>query len=272
MPQFKLPDGAELHYQSEGQGQPLVFIHGVWMSSRFFKNQLSYFKDHCRVITLDLRGHGQSTHVHSGHTVANYARDVRAFMDGLELKDAILVGWSMGSFVIWDYFAQFGSKDVKAVVFVEETPSDYKWPDWDLGFADFDVLKSIMTDLQDPKSRKQFILDFISEMFKSPPAQNDVDWMLSEISRAPATIAASIIFDQTVQDYRPVISKVDVPALLIFGRDEKLIPLAGAEYLMENLPDARLEIMENSGHCPFLEEPELFNQKIEQFRKEIEER
>ena len=109
-------------------------------------------------------------------------------------------------------------------------------------------------------------------MFKSPPAQDDVDWMLSEISRAPATIAASIIFDQTVQDYRPVISKVDVPALLIFGRDEKLIPLAGAEYLMENLPDARLEIMENSGHCPFLEEPELFNQKIEQFRKEIEER
>jgi len=267
MPKFKLPDGAELHYQSEGQGQPLIFIHGVWMSGRFFTHQLSYFKDRCQVITLDLRGHGQSSHIHSGHTVANYARDVRSFMEGLKIKDAILVGWSMGAFVIWDYFNQFGSQDVKAVVFVEETPSDYKWPDWDLGFADFEVLKSIMTDMQTPQSRKQFIVEFIGEMFKNPPAKADVDWMLEEISRPPATIAAAIIYDQTVQDYRPVIPKVDVPALLIFGRDEKLIPLAGAEYLMKNLPDARLEIMENSGHCPFLEEPALFNQTIEQFIK-----
>ena len=136
----------------------MIFIHGVWMSSRFFENQLIYFRDRCRVITLDLRGHGQSSHVHSGHTVANYARDARAFMNGLELRDVILAGWSMGSFVIWDYFAQFGSQDVKAVVLVEETPSDYKWPDWDLDLADFEVLKSIMTDLQEPKSREQFIL------------------------------------------------------------------------------------------------------------------
>ncbi len=269
MPQFRLPDGAELNYQDQGQGRPLIFIHGVWMSSRFFDNQREFFKDRCRVITLDLRGHGGSSHMHTGHTVANYARDLRAFMEGLGLKDVVLAGWSMGSFVIWDYFDQFGAQDVKAVVFVEETPSDYKWPDWDLGFADFEVLKSIMADMQDPKAREAFILEFIGEMFKEPPAQADVDWMLAEISRPPATIAASIIFDQTVQDYRPVIPKVNVPALLIFGRDEKLIPLAGADYLMQNLPDARLEIMENSGHCPFLEEPELFNQKIAQFLEDI---
>lgn len=269
MPYFDLSDGARLYYEDAGQGQPILFIHGVWMSGRFFSRQLSYFGARHRAIVVDLRGHGRSSHIHTGHTVAQYARDIRALIEGLGLRDVILAGWSMGSFVIWDYFRQFGAEHVKATVVIEETPSDFKWPDWPLGFADFKVLCDIMTALQSEADRGAFVREFIHEMHKNPPTPEDEAWMFEEIMRLPATIAASIFFDQTTQDYRPVIPQVSVPTLLCFGRDEKLIPVAGAEYLLEHLPSSRLTVFEESGHLPFLEETDALNQAIEAFVLEL---
>ncbi|NQU11674.1 alpha/beta hydrolase [bacterium] len=263
MPTFDLPDGARLHYEDCGQGQPLVFIHGVWMSSRFFQKQVPALSRRFRVIAVDLRGHGQSAHVMHGHTVAQYARDVRALIDGLGLRDVVLAGWSMGAFVLWDYLRQFGPHQVKATIVVEESASDFKWPDWPVGLTDFTGLCQMMQAVQE--DRGPFVHEFIKLMLKDPPAAVVDAWMFAEITRLPEAIASAILFDQTVQDYRAVIPTINLPTLLCFGRDEKLIPVAAGEHLQHHLADARLVIFENSGHCPFLEEAEKFNQEIERF-------
>ncbi len=263
MAYFDLGDQIQLYYEDQGQGLPLLFIHGVWMSSRFFHKQIPYFSQRYRVIALDLRGHGRSTQVHYGHTVAQYARDVRALMRGLGLESAVLIGWSMGAFVIWDYFKQFGAENVKATVVIDESASDYKWPDWPIGFADFATLCHIMSGIQ--TDRAATVRDFIPLMFKEPPAENDVQWMFEEITRLPESIASAILFDQTVQDYRPVLPQIQVPTLLCFGADEKLVPVAAGEHLQQTLPNARLVVFENSSHCPFLEEPDRFNEEVDRF-------
>ena len=262
MPKFDLGN-AQLHYEDKGNGRPVIFIHGVWMSSRFFQKQKSHFGKRYRFIAPDLRGHGRSKHVHSGHTIAGYARDLHALIQGLGLKDVVLVGWSMGAFVLWDYINQFGVQNIKATVVVEESASDFKWPDWPNGIADFPALCGMMRDVQ--TDRGAFVRAFIPLMFKDPPAEKDTQWMFDQITRLPESIASSILFDQTVQDYRPMLSKVTVPTLLCFGRDEKLIPVAGGEHLQKSLPNARLLVFENSGHCPFLEESKRFNKEVDQF-------
>ena len=66
-------------------------------------------------------------------------------------------------------------------------------------------------------------------------------------------------------DYRGFLPSITVPTLLCFGREEKVIPVAAGEHLKENIPHARLEIFENSCHCPFLEETERFNDVVDQF-------
>ncbi len=99
-----------LHYEDQGSGTPVLFIHGVWMSSRFFTPQLDGLSDRCRVLSLDMRAHGQSAHVHSGHTVAQYARDVHAFIEHMGLSEVVLAGWSMGAFVIWEYIKEYEGK------------------------------------------------------------------------------------------------------------------------------------------------------------------
>ena len=79
-------------------------------------------------LALDLRGHGGSSHTPDGHTMATYASDVHAFLKAKDLRDAVLVGWSMGCMVVWDYFKQFGDKNIAATILVEQTPADFKWP------------------------------------------------------------------------------------------------------------------------------------------------
>jgi pimeloyl-ACP methyl ester carboxylesterase len=263
MPQFKLPDGAELHYEEHGEGRPILFLHGVWMSGRFFQKQLPALGKTHRAIALDFRGHGRSSHIHTGHTMGQYARDVHAFIQGMGLKDVVLAGWSMGTFVLLDYFAQFGAEHLAAAIVVEESTSDYKWPDWPIGFIDFAGLCQMMKDVQ--TDRDAFVRAFIPLMFKNPPSDADTKWMFEEITRLPESIAACILFDQTVQDYRPALPRVTVPTLLCFGRDEKLIPVAAGEYLRDHIKGSKLVVFEESSHCPFLEEPERFNAEVEKF-------
>lgn len=163
MPYLSL-NGARLYYEEEGYGQPLLFIHGVWMSGRFFQKQLNYFAQRYRTIIVDLRAHGRSAPVRSGHTMANYARDIRELMKALKLADAVLVGWSMGAFVIWDYFKQFGAENVKAAVIVDESASDFKTPDWPLGLFDLKSLCHLVDAVQ--TDRETVVRQFIPQMFK----------------------------------------------------------------------------------------------------------
>ncbi|WP_163527698.1 alpha/beta fold hydrolase [Halobacillus ihumii] len=268
MPIVKLNDGAELYYEVSGEGKPVLFLHGVWMSSRFFQKQVPYFREGYQTITLDFRGHGQSSAIDSGHTVANYARDVKQFIQHLGLKDVTLLGWSMGAFVIWEYISQFGEDNIKATVIVDELASDFKWEDFEIGAFDLPTLTSMMRDLQ--TDQKSLLAGFIPLMFKEEVSGHNMEWMLAETTRLPATTASAILFDQSLIDCRPYLSLITVPTLLCFGKEEKLIPVAAGEHLHREIGHSRLELFENSCHCPFLEEPDQFNHKVDSFLKSLD--
>jgi pimeloyl-ACP methyl ester carboxylesterase len=87
--------------------------------------------------------------------------------------------------------------------------------------------------------------------------------MVEEIMRPQCSVASAIIFDQTVQDYRPVLPSVTCPVLVLTGADEKLVPIAAAEEVASRTRDARLVVFGESGHCPFLEEPDRFNEVVD---------
>jgi non-heme chloroperoxidase len=116
----ELPDGASMAYDDAGSGRPVVLIHGVSMSRRFFERNVATFAERFHVINVDLRGHGESPPHDGGHTVAQYARDIRHLLRGLELDAAVLVGWSMGSLVVWDMIRQFGTGGLAGHVVVSQ--------------------------------------------------------------------------------------------------------------------------------------------------------
>ncbi len=252
--------GVELHYEEKGSGRPVVFLHGVWMSARFFAKQLGPVGERFRAILLDLRGHGRSEKTESGHTIPEYAADLRAFLEALGLRDAVLVGWSMGAFVIWEYVKQFGTDGIAGTVVVDESASDFGWDDWPHGIVTPEMLRDLNEGVQ--SDRETLIRHFIPLMFKDDVAPEDVEWMAAEMAAPPAGVASAILVDQTLRDYRNDLGKVDVPTLVAFGADEKLLPVAAGVHLVEHLSNARLVVFGDSSHCPFLEESDRFNAEV----------
>ena len=265
MAEITLSNGITLAYDDEGpeDSPALVLIHGISMSRRYFHKQLKPLSSRQRVIAVDLRGHGASEKVQSGHTVPQYARDVDQFIQALGLDRPALLGWSMGAFVAFEYIRQFGTDGIRALIDVDEAASDFKWDGWAHGFLDLPTLHSLMTAVQDDK--EAFIESFLPEMFHQPPAPEDLAWMVSESSKLPIGALSAILFDQTVQDYRDLLPTINVPTLICWGEHDALLPVSGAAYMHEHIPGARLELFADSGHCPFLDESEAFNRVVQDF-------
>ncbi len=259
----ELPDGAALAYADRGSGQPLILLHGVTMTSRFFERQAPLADAH-RVITIDFRSHGASPHHEGGHTVAQYARDVRHLIEALDLRDVVLVGWSMGSMVAWDYQRQFrGDHRLAGHVVVSQSPSDLKRDDWEHGFLDVPGLVEFLREAQEDWSGA--LREFLPAMLMDEPSPEELDWMAAETAKVGANAGTAILLDQTFRDYREDLAHVDVPTLLAWGRDEKLVPVSAAEEMQRRIPDAELVFFERSGHCPMYEEPEAFNDAVTGF-------
>jgi non-heme chloroperoxidase len=263
--EITLPNGITLAYDDVGakDSRSLVLIHGISMSRRYFHKQLEPLSARQRVIAVDLRGHGDSEKADSGHTVPQYARDVHQFMEALGLERPVLLGWSMGVFVAFDYIRQFGTDGIRGLIDVDEAASDFKWDGWAHGFLDLPTLHSLMTAVQD--DREAFIRSFVPDMFPHPPAPEDLEWMVSESSKLPTGPLSAILFDQTLQDYRDVLPSIDVPTLICWGEHDALLPVSGAPYMQEHIRGARLELFADSGHCPFLDESDKFNRVVQEF-------
>ena len=257
-----LSNGVTLNFTDQGSGIPIVFVHGVMMSGRFFDNQVPYFSQNYRVIIPDLRGHGQSEKVLYGHTVANYARDLKALFEALRVERPVLVGWSMGSMVVYEYLKQFGQDDVSGIVIVDQPPSDFAWEGYEFGVLTVQALGEMVESLQ--MDQHAVADEFAGLMLHSDSSETKA-WMIGEITKVPPAIATSILVNQTIQDYRPFFAEVHIPTLVIFGRDNKLTPPEAGEYIASQISGAKLQIFEHSSHVPFIEEADAFNETLKAF-------
>ncbi|MFC0304743.1 alpha/beta fold hydrolase [Rhizorhabdus histidinilytica] len=254
--------GTQLYWEAVGTGRPILFVHGLWASSRFFRRQLEAVGRHHRAIALDLRGHGRSSMTPGGHTVPTLAADLRAFIRALGLERPILVGWSMGALIAWEYHLQFGSDDIGGLVVIDQAPTDFRYPGCEdalVGIAEMhDWAAQVLTN------RNQFMRAVLPMMFHRQPDDEAADWMSNEMCSAPEAIAAAIFVDQCLRDYRGMIADYDVPTLVCSG-DCSAQPRSGAEFLRDRLPRGELRLFADCGHCLFWEDADGFNEALLSF-------
>lgn len=255
-------DGATLYYEDHGDGRPIVFLHGATAGLRYFEPQLTGLSEEYRTVAVDFRGHGRSEKTDVGHTLAQHARDVRAFLEGLKLEDVVLVGWSMGAIVSWEYVDQFGPDRIRALVDVDMEPCPMKRPDYEYGSYDLEGLGETLVRIQ--TAPFELLEEQIELLLKDPPDRAMHTMMFDESSRTPPPIAGAMLLE-LLCDYRNVLPEIDVPALVCVGRDEKWRSVASVEYTAELIPDARIEYFEESGHCLTIEEPDRFNRAVAEF-------
>jgi non-heme chloroperoxidase len=256
----ELPDGARLAYDDVGSGRPVVLVHGMCMTRRFFDRNVDALADRFRVVRVDLRSHGDSPAAEGGNSVAQYARDLKHLLDGLGLKRPVLAGWSMGTLTIWELLRQFGADNIGGHVNISQGPSDLVRDDWPLGAFPLEGLTGLLAGAQaDFRATMDHVIPL---MMKHAPSPDEQAFLLDETCKIGANCGTLCILDQSLQDYRDVVGAHDIPTLLTWGRDEKLISVANGEWLAEHQQGAKLVMFEESGHCPMWEEPERFNQVV----------
>jgi non-heme chloroperoxidase len=248
--------------EAAGSGPPVVFIHGWSMSGRFFRRQVEGLSGRFRVVVPDLRGHGASEKADRGHTVPQYAADLHAILGELSVERPVLVGWSMGAMVGYEYLRAYGRGGVAGLVVVDQPPSDFAWEGYEFGVFTMEELRDMNEQLQ---LDQETVVDEFTRLMVHKPDEETLAWMAAEILRVPPVIASTILLDQTLRDYRDFLPRIDVPALVLFGEDDKLTSPRAGEYIAERIPGARLQTFAESSHCPFWEESEAFNDAVTAF-------
>ena len=263
-------DGAKIYYEDHGKGQPIVLVHGWICSSKFWQKNAPELAKEFRVVTLDLRGHGNSSKTLSGHTIAQYGRDVRAVVERLELRNLTLVGWSLGGPVVLSYYEQFGEGGrLRALGLVDSDPFPFSPADWNnhpLKNYNYSAMNATFFALaSDPK---KFATAFTSRMFKQKPSDSDVDWVVTELIKTPPWIAIAIYSDFVTSDYAKTLPTVKIP-LLVFAADSGVFPkgIAMGKALAGMAPRGTFVPSEDGGHMLFYEQSQKFNSTLAGFVK-----
>ena len=269
MPFIETSGGAPLHYDETGKGRPVVFLHGWAMSARVWRFQQELDAS-CRLLLLDQRGHGLSTPA-PGYTVEDFAGDLTSCFEKLELRDAVLIGWSMGVQVALQAFPKLRSR-LAALVLVGGTPRFTACDDFPHGAPSLEV-KGMGLRLR--RDYQKTMGDFFKGMF----AQGEMDAaqyqrIVHEIvmggrSADPDAVRQSLQI-LSVADLREELPSIDRPALLIHGELDTICPAAASSYMARYLPMAELSIMAGCGHAPFMTRPEQFNALVRAFLARLE--
>jgi non-heme chloroperoxidase len=233
-------DGVEIYFKDWGQGQPIVFSHGWPLSSDDWDAQMMFFlKQGYRVIAHDRRGHGRSSQVGSGHDMDHYADDLAALTAHLDLKNAVHVGHSTGGGEVVRYIARHGqSRVAKAVLISAVPPLMVKTAGNPMGLP-----KDVFDDFQAQVAgnRSQFYYDVAAGPFYgyNRPGAKVLQavilnwWRQGMMGGAVAHYEGIVAFSQT--DFTDDLQKITVPALVMHGDDDQIVPYADSGPLSAKL-------------------------------------
>lgn len=225
-----------------------------------------------RVVTPDLRGHGHSSKILQGHTVAQYARDIRELVEHLSLRDITLVGWSLAGPVVLSYWKQFFQYSrLRAIGLVDITTAPLRpdgWNSHSLKNHNLEGMHATFASyLANPGA---FAASFTHKMFKNERAtDSDVEWIVRELGKTPPWIAIAVYSDYLMSDYTHVLPTITVP-VAVFAGDSGIFK-SGIDQgrhlanLASQAPESAFFPYPEAGHMLFYEQPEKFNAELTGF-------
>jgi len=256
-----------MHLRAAGAGRPIVLLHGWACHGGFWQPQLDGLSDRFRVIAPDLPGHGLSPEPGplSIGTLSDALHDLIACLDR-----PVLVGWSMGATVAFDYLRRFGGKRLAGLVIEDMTPRVLNGESWALGLSGgFDAtLNALMVAAMRRNWAGQMRL-FPPRLFArgATPDPAMLDWAKAALIANDPETMATLWESMAAQDYRADLPGFGLPALVVHGGASQLYAPEVADYLAAALPRSDRVCFPGAGHAPHLEEAAAFNALLADFAR-----
>lgn len=263
-------DGAHLHVKEAGSGKPVVLIHGWPLTGDMFEYQtLALIEAGYRVISYDRRGFGQSAHPATGYDYDTFADDLAAVLEALDIREANLVGFSMGGGEIARYLTRHGSDRVaKTVLVASVVPyllKDESNPDG----VDASVFEDMKSEIR--KDRFAFLQTFAKQFYgvgviSRPVSSALLDWTftLGIMASPKATIDCVDAFGRT--DFRPDLKSFTKPTLVIHGTSDATVPIGpSGKAAAAGIPGSTYIEYDGEPHGLFATDPDRLNADLIKF-------
>jgi pimeloyl-ACP methyl ester carboxylesterase len=226
----------------------MLFVHGAGGNHEIWENQTKYFRN---AIAIDLPGHDAGE---GRRTIEEYVEDVRRFCDQKSLKNFVMVGHSMGGAITLK-FALTHPEYLKAIVLVSTG-------------AKLRVAPIVFEEIK--KDYNNFL-----ELMKEYAFSNKTpSWVRDKAVELMRSVKPQVVYGDFEAcdkfDVMGSLDKIDLPTLIICGRDDLLTPIKYSEYLRAHIRNSELRVIDDAGHMVMLEKPEEFNKILENFLKSFE--
>ena len=257
--------GIEIGYDDEGSGPPVVLLHGYPFNRTMWRDQLEELKRHHRVIAPDLRGHGETTVTPGVVTMRDMAKDVAALLESLEVSRPVIVGLSMGGYVVLAFSRLLPLKARSLVLADTRAQADTEEGKRNRELQAEKALSEGMEAIADGLLPKLLTPETISQR---PDVVKRLRDMM--VATAPEGAAAALRGMAQRPDRIPFLSNIIAPTLIVVGSEDALTPVADAELMHREIGGSRLKIIEGAGHVSNLENPEEFNRVLVEFLRDVE--
>ncbi len=269
-----------LHDDAGGESA-VVLLHGYPFDHSMWGEQIDFLSAHgYRVIAPDLRGFGETVTQASESagpsrrlksvplnevdrtiiTMADMAHDVAALMDKLGVADATVCGLSMGGYVAFEFVRMFPMRARGLILAGTRAPADNQQEKSARAQQAEQMLAKGMGDIADASPPKLLAPRTLAEKPAVVARVREMIWHAD-----PRGAAAAQRGMAKRRDYSADLPGINVPVLIIVGRQDSIRPLADAEFMHQALGDSRLEIIEDAAHMTNMEQPEIFSRALQEF-------
>jgi len=260
----EVADGVSLRVIEAGKpdAQPaLVFIPGWSMSADIWKHQIDTFAKTCRVIAFDPRSQGDSTKTTTGNTPEIRAQDLHTLLERLHVQRPVLIGWSQGVQDIAAYVERYGTKDLAGIVLVDAAISDgadgtaTRPQETAAQFKMFAVYQA---------HQREYLGGMMQAIISKPQSEGTIKRLVGTGMKTPPDIGvAMLIADMFGVNRTSAIKKIDCPTLIIAAAKSDELPRQQAP--AKQIPNARIEKIEDAAHAVFIDQPDRFDELLESF-------
>ena len=257
-------NGITTAYSDRGTGLPIIFLHAFPLNRSMWAQQEDALCSQFRIITIDLRGHGESDAPLWHYTLEQSADDVCALLDRLSIQQAIFTGLSMGGYILFAFYRKYAARvkglilaDTKAQADTEEGKNGR----FQLAQIAYKKGPSAIADVMIPKLLSPATVQ------TNPDLVHQVRGMIE--GNQISGIAGDLMAMADRPDSVPLLSQITCPTQLIVGELDQATPPSDARLMADHIPQARLAIIPNAAHLSNLEQPETFNQIVGSFASDL---
>lgn len=251
-------NGVNIHYEAQGEGPPLVFVHGLGGTSNIWHAQRATLSKYYRVIAQDLSGSGRSDRSKRPYSIDGWTDEIAGLLEHLGIPAAVVVGHSMGTVIVQHFAAKYSAKTTALVLaggLVELGPpgkeafskrAESVEKEGMIAIADA-VLGGALS--AGTRERNLALTGMVREMLLS----NDASCYAGHCR---ALVAASAKADQP---------KIACPTLLLVGDQDPVTPLSLQKQIAAAIKGSKIRVVPNTAHLTMLESPEAFNTALLEF-------